>query len=74
MVKKYILLLVCIILFNTANSQIISGIIKDASSKEALIGVNIILDDGSGTSTDIYGKYQLKIKDGEHKISFKYIS
>ena len=73
MVKKYILLLVCIILFNTANSQIISGIIKDASSKEALIGVNIILDDGSGTSTDIYGKYQLKIKDGEQKISFKYI-
>ncbi|MEC9209804.1 MAG: TonB-dependent receptor [Bacteroidota bacterium] len=71
--KIHALLMVSIIFFEIANAQTINGTITDATTKEALIGVNIILNNGSGTSTDIDGKYQLKLQEGEQKISFKYI-
>ena len=66
-------LILCIIFFNISNSQTISGTITDASNNEALIGANIILDNGSGTSTNINGNYQIKIKEGKQQITFKYI-
>ena len=59
--------------FEAAKAQKISGTITDATTKEALIGVNIVLTNGGGTSTDIDGKYLLQIAEGEQKISFKYI-
>ena len=66
-------LILCIIFFNISNSQTISGTITDASNNEVLIGANIILDNGSGTSTNINGNYQIKIKEGKQQITFKYI-
>jgi iron complex outermembrane receptor protein len=66
-------MMLSIILFEVANAQIIEGLITDGNTKEALIGVNIVLTNGSGTSTDIDGKYQLKLNEGEQKIIFKYI-
>ena len=59
--------------FEAAKAQKISGTITDATTKEALIGVNIVLTNGGGTSTDIDGKYLLQIAEGEQKITFKYI-
>ena len=59
--------------FEAAKAQKISGTITDAATKEALIGVNIVLTNGGGTSTDIDGKYLLQIAEGEQKITFKYI-
>ena len=54
--------------------QSIKGTITDQTSGEALIGVNIILENGSGTASDIYGKYSLIIKDKRTQdITFKYI-
>ncbi|MBJ05324.1 MAG: hypothetical protein CMP65_05450 [Flavobacteriales bacterium] len=54
--------------------QSISGTITDKTSGEALIGVNIILENGNGTASDIYGKYSLIIKDKKTQdITFKYI-
>ncbi len=73
MKKTYNLLVISIIFFATANSQTINGTVTDAITKEALIGVNIILNDGGGTSTDINGKYQLKLQEGEQTVTFKYI-
>ena len=78
--KRFALLILCVIFFNVSNSQTINGIITDANTKEVLIGVNVVLNTGSdgvisfqGTSTDVFGKYQLKIQEGEQKITFKYI-
>ena len=72
--KNFFNLLIIIVSFLQAvNAQTITGIITDANTKEALIGVNIILDNGMGTASDIEGKYQLKTKEGELKITFKYI-
>ena len=59
--------------FEAAKAQKIIGTITDAPTKEALIGVNIVLTNGGGTSTDIDGKYLLQIAEGEQKITFKYI-
>ena len=74
MKKYYCLLLISIFFFvQTANTQTINGIITDNNTKEALIGVNIVLENGEGTSTNIDGKYQLQIREGKQKITFKYI-
>ena len=54
-------------------SQTISGRITDNLLNEELIGVNIILENGNGTATDIFGKYQLKTEEGTQKITFRYI-
>ena len=67
------LLMIGTLFFEAAKAQKISGTITDAATKEALIGVNIVLTNGGGTSTDIDGKYLLQIAEGEQKITFKYI-
>jgi len=43
------------------------------SNKEELIGVNIILENGGGTSTDVFGKYTLNTNEGMQNVTFKYI-
>ena len=55
--KKYYLLLIFLLFNTTTFSQTISGKIIDQETKESLIGVNIILENGNGTSTDINGSY-----------------
>ena len=54
-------------------SQTLEGFVKDKNTSEPLIGANIVLEDGNGTSTDIDGKYLLKIFPGKHKVTFKYL-
>ncbi len=71
--KKYYLLLIFLLFNTTTFSQTISGKIIDQETKESLIGVNIILENGNGTSTDINGSYNLKTNKGEQKVIFKYI-
>jgi len=71
---RKIFTLVIITLCNlTIYSQTISGTITDANNNEALIGANIILENGGGTATDVFGKYTLKTEEGTQKITFKYI-
>ena len=69
--RKLYLLITYVIFSSYAYGQTIRGTITDANSNEKLIGVNIVLDNGGGTSTDIYGKYLLQIPIGENKITFK---
>ena len=73
MKKIYTLLVIIIVFFTTTKAQIIKGTVTDERTKEGLIGVNIILNDGSGTSTDIEGNYQLQIQEGKQTVTFKYI-
>ena len=71
---RYLCILLFFLLSNfTVYSQEISGTITDKSLNEALIGVNVILENGNGTATDVFGKYQLKIEEGKQKITFRYI-
>jgi len=71
---RKIFTLVIITLCNlTIYSQTISGTITDANNNEALIGANIILENGGGTATDVFGKYTLKTEEGTQRVTFKYI-
>lgn len=71
---RKIFTLVIITLCNlTLYSQTIIGTITDTHNNEELIGVNIILENGGGTSTDVFGRYTLNTSEGTQKITFKYI-
>ena len=71
--KFYTLLLLTFFVFIVSHAQTISGVIIDQETKEKLIGVNIITKDGKGTATDIFGKYTLKLENGTHQITYRYI-
>ena len=71
--KIYTLLLLTFYVFSVNHAQTISGIVTDKTTFEKLIGVNIITQDGKGTATDIFGKYSLKLEEGTHQITFRYI-
>ncbi|MBR3648144.1 MAG: TonB-dependent receptor, partial [Paludibacteraceae bacterium] len=59
-----------------ANNKV-SGVIKDAADKSALIGVNVSLKQGdqqvSGTATDAHGKFSLEAETGEFVLECSYI-
>ena len=70
---KYLYTILILILFySDLSAQKISGIVTDASTNETLIGVNIILSNGSGTTTDLDGRYELNINSNK-KITYKFI-
>jgi hypothetical protein len=56
-----------------AQEGTIKGIIKDAETKEPMIGVNILSENGTGTVTDLDGKYELKVPAGQSQIEYKFI-
>ena len=53
-------LLVFIFHFTFSVAQTIQGKVTDANTAEPLIGVNIILGDFTGTSSDINGNYKIQ--------------
>ena len=59
-----------------ANNKV-SGVIKDAADKTALIGVNVSLKQGdqqvSGTVTDAHGKFSLEAETGEFVLECSFI-
>jgi len=71
--RKFFTLLTVIACNFTFYGQNINGTITDNDNNEELIGVNIILSNGTGTSTDVFGKYNLKTAIGTQKVIFRYI-
>jgi len=71
--KVYTLLLLTFYVSAVNYAQTVSGIVTDKETFEKLIGVNIITEDGKGTATDIFGKYSLRLDEGTHQITFRYI-
>ena len=71
--RKFFTLLTVIAYNFTSYGQNINGTITDSDNNEELIGVNIILSNGSGTATDVFGKYNLKVAVGSQKVTFRYI-
>lgn len=57
-----------------AHQGSIKGLIIDQSTKEPLIGATITVKNSNiGTTTDIEGKYELKISEGTHIVSYGYL-
>ena len=63
--KYFVLAAAMVYAVSMAANNKVSGVIKDAADKTALIGVNVSLKQGdqriSGTVTDAHGKFSLEI-------------
>lgn len=73
---SYILILINIIASTTFlySKESISGVIRDAKSKETLVGVNIVVQGSStGTITDIDGHYSIDLPPGKYNLELYYI-
>ncbi|WP_027392233.1 TonB-dependent receptor [Aquimarina latercula] len=74
MIKKIVYLLFLCTLGTIGQEQFtISGYIKNVSSGEKLLGVNIIIDNSIGTTTNDYGFYSMNIEKGTHQIEISYL-
>ena len=78
MKAKYLLLaMATICAMSMAASNKVSGVIKDAADKNALIGVNISLLQNdqtiTGTVTDGHGKFSIEAEPGEYVLECSYI-
>ncbi len=59
---------------NAQSNFALSGIVKDATSGEVLPGVSIFEESTkNGTTTNEKGVYSIKLKKGEHKLTFSFI-
>ena len=72
------ILVVLILLMNAigivrAQDGTISGRILSAENGEPLIGANIIVDDTTGTATDIDGYFTIIVKPGAHKVLCRFL-
>ena len=75
--RIFILAAAMICAVSMAANNKVSGVIKDAADKTALIGVNVSLKQGdqqvSGTVTDAHGKFSLEAETGEFVLECSYV-
>ena len=75
--KFFVLAAAMVCAVSMAANNKVSGVIKDAADKTALIGVNVSLRQGdqqvSGTVTDAHGKFSLEAETGELVLECSYI-
>ena len=71
--RKYLPIVLVFLSILTSYSQNISGTITDSDTKEPLIGVNVILSNTNGTTTNVDGEFNLTLMGEENTITFKYI-
>ena len=70
---QYLSLLIFFFSSFSVISQSISGIVTDKETGDPLIGVNVILSNTNGTTTNLDGLFNLEVKNQEDEITFKYI-
>lgn len=71
--RRYIILLLMLVLGQVCNSQTISGVVKD-SSGELLVGVNVYSKEfKTGTTTDFDGVFELKVPSKMTDVTVSYL-
>lgn len=74
MIIRSIVLLILLTFPFLMNGQTLTGFVKDATTKEPLVGVNVFVDGTTnGTTTDENGFYRLKVNRFPMVLSFSYI-
>jgi len=73
--KTQILSILFIVLSFSAFSQkaLLSGKVTDFKTRETMVGVNIIIDETRGVTTDINGYYAIELEPGRYNIEYKFI-
>lgn len=54
-----------------AQDAYLKGKVSDIKSKETIVGASVIVDNNTGTVTDVNGNYFFKTTVGKHKLEFK---
>lgn len=54
-----------------AQDAYLKGKVSDVKSKETIVGASVIVDNNTGTVTDVNGNYFFKTTVGKHKVEFK---
>ena len=54
-----------------AQDAYLKGKVSDVKSKETIVGASVIVDNNTGTVTDVNGNYFFKTTAGRHKLEFK---
>ncbi|NNC86611.1 MAG: TonB-dependent receptor, partial [Bacteroidia bacterium] len=76
---RFIFLLACQLFFASifhhgfAQTAVLTGQILDAKNSEAIPGVNVYVNDSTGASTDLNGRYKLELIAGEHTLQISFI-
>jgi len=71
---KLILVMVAVALNATAQQKaVIMGVVRDATTKEMLPGVNVVINKTSGTVTDLNGKYTVDVEPGDVQVEFRFV-
>src|ERR1017187_9079614 len=75
--NKFYTLLIVLFSFTSilsfAQTGTLKGTITDAKSKQPLMGVNVIMEDKSGTAADFNGTYELQLKPGVYTVLYRFI-
>lgn len=71
--KKLLFLFVFTAQVTLAQVYDVTGVIKDATTSETLIGATILYADGKGTQADINGKFVLKLPNGNYTLKTSFI-
>ncbi len=73
--KILLFISLAILIFQNVNSQTatLKGKIIDTKSKSTIPGVNILLEDNSGGTSDINGNYSIVVKSGKHQVAYNFI-
>ncbi len=56
-----------------AQDAFLYGVVRDKESAEPLIGVNILLEDSTGTTTDLDGSYRIRLGEGRQRFTVSYL-
>lgn len=74
--KKFLLLLLTVATFAIASAQTrtVTGVVVDAADNEPLAGASVLpIGAGNGTSTDVDGKFTLKVNSNVSKLKISYV-
>lgn len=56
-----------------AQDVTLTGTITDSETKEALVGASVVTEGGTGVTTDLDGRYSIRLSKGVHNLRFSFI-
>ena len=74
MIRALLLLFPLLISISSiAQSATFKGVVTDEGTNETLIGVTVVMADGSGTVTNLDGEYSIKVSPGSYEVIYRYV-
>ena len=73
--NRFLLALLTGLFFTSIHGQnaTLKGVLMDGDYNEPLIGANVVLNTGTGASTNLEGQYNFSIAPGNYTVNFKYV-